>query len=305
MPRSRVVVLGDLVADLIVRLREPLAHRSDTRARITALPGGSGASQAAWLGWTGRHEVHFVTRLGDDPFSHLNVADLQRWGVTVHGSVEMGAPTGLVVSLVEPGGERSMLTDRGANLSLRPEHVPSDLFEPGHHLHLSGYLLLYQETRAAALHALELAHAAGMTTSIDPGAASLVARVGAKRVLEWTVGTSLCIANLDEARALAQVSDLGAETVASRLARHFPEVVVKLGGAGAIWLGSGAEAVHRPAVAAAEVLDTTGAGDAFCGGFLAAWLDRLSPAEALTEGNRLGSLCVTHVGARPQRERVD
>jgi sugar/nucleoside kinase (ribokinase family) len=150
-----VVVVGDVITDLIVRPREPIAAASDTRAAIAVRPGGSGANTAAWLA-VQRAEgpdlsVHFIGRVGRDPFGVYHDGELRRQGVTPHLTVDERRSTGTIVALVDGAGERDMLTDRGANLGLRREDLPPDLFRPGASLHLSGYTLFEPETRDAAL----------------------------------------------------------------------------------------------------------------------------------------------------------
>jgi len=192
-------------------------------------PGGSAANQAAWLAAHGM-AVAFIGRVGNDPFGTFNADDLQRRGVRTHLTRDAQHATGMVVVLVSGDGERTMLTDRGASRHLRPEYLPAEAFQTGTHFHLSGYVLLDEPTRPAALHALRLAHDAGMRVSVDPVAATLIREAGAARFLEWTQGAELCMPNLEEARAL--VGDGTLEEVAARLAEHYGEVVVSLGRTG-------------------------------------------------------------------------
>src|SRR5215213_8481346 len=91
-------------------------------------------------------------------------AELAAAGVDLRLRTVPGAPTGTIVSLVEPGGQRSMLADRGANLALRPDDVPA--LVAADHLHLSGYTLLDERPRTAGLAALAAAAAAGATVSV-------------------------------------------------------------------------------------------------------------------------------------------
>src|SRR5579884_943416 len=111
---KRVIVVGDVMTDLIVRLREPIAAASDTRSSIETRAGGSGANVAAWLATAGV-AVHFVGRVGADVFGAYHLEELRRCGVIPHLAVDQQRPTGSIVVLVDPAGERSMLTDRGAN----------------------------------------------------------------------------------------------------------------------------------------------------------------------------------------------
>jgi len=103
-----LVVLGDLMVDVVARIADPLAHASDTPARISVQGGGSAANTAAWAASIGT-DVALVCRVGDDD----RAGDLR--GVDVHAAVDSERPTGTCIVLVEPGGERTMLPDPGAN----------------------------------------------------------------------------------------------------------------------------------------------------------------------------------------------
>ncbi len=239
--------------------------------------------------------VAFIGRVGNDPFGTFNADDLQRRGVRTHLTRDAQHATGMVVVLVSADGERTMLTDRGASRHLRPEYLPAEAFQTGTHFHLSGYVLLDEPTRPAALHALRLAHDAGMRVSVDPVAATLIREAGAARFLEWTQGAELCMPNLEEARAL--VGDGTLEEVAARLAEHYGEVVVKLGANGAVRCQRGGRTVHA-AAQHTDMVDTTGAGDAFCAGFLSARLRGKNPEAALHRGARAGARAVSVLGGR-------
>jgi sugar/nucleoside kinase (ribokinase family) len=256
-----LVVLGDLMVDVVARISSPLARASDTPAEIAVRGGGSGANVAAWAAWLGTPVV-FGCRVGGDERGRAAVAELR--GVDVRSTVDPDRPTGTCIVLVEPGGERTMLPDAGANDGPLPE------VEPGDHLHVVGYALLRDGPRASALAAIERARAAGATVSVDPSSWALL-RPGAIPPVD------LLLPNADEAARL----DGG-------------EMVVKLGAGGARW-GD----VHVPAEPVA-VVDSTGAGDAFAAGFLSARLGGAGPREALEEGCRVAARAVAQVGARPE-----
>jgi ribokinase len=132
-----------------------------------------------------------------------------------------------------------------------------------------------------------------MTVSVDPSSAALLAP-GFLRLVE---GADLLLPNLAEASALTGVAD--PERAAKRLVERVPEVVVTLGSEGALWR-SGAEVVRAAAAPASAVIDTTGAGDAFTAGFLAARLEDAGPTAALAAGCRLAGEAVGIQGARPK-----
>ncbi len=262
-----LVVLGDLMIDVIARASGPLARGSDTPAHVSLEGGGSGANVAAWAAALGT-PVCFACRVGDDLPGRRAVDTLLAAGVKVHAAVDRERPTGTCVVLVEPGGERTMLPDPGANDA--PVDVPDAWLAPGRHLHVVGYALLRDGARPGALAAIERAQAAGMTVSVDPSSWALI-RPGAIPEVD------LLLPNEREAEVLGTDG----------------ETVVKLGAGGARW-GD----VHVPAEPV-EVLDTTGAGDAFAAGLLTARLGGAEREPALRAGCAAAARVVSHVGARP------
>jgi ribokinase len=312
-----------------VRPVGPFNKGSDTDSRIVVAPGGSATNQAVAFAAAGA-DVHLVAIVGDDELGQAAARALAATGVHAHLDVVEGQRTGVVVALVDPSGERSMLTDRGANRSLAKRHLairdpaesdPAEgdpakggpgkggpgkgdprrgaltagLFGPGRHLHLSGYELLDEATRPAGLAALELAASAGMTRSVDPSSAGPLASVGTAAFLHWTEGVEWCCANLEEGRILT--GQHRPDEVLAGLRRHYREVALTLGAGGAMFSGPGTELLHCPAAVVA-VEDTTGAGDAFTGTFLARRLQGEAPAEALRSGLAAASRVVTSAGAR-------
>jgi sugar/nucleoside kinase (ribokinase family) len=200
------------------------------------------------------------------------------------------------VVVVTPDGERSMLPDAGANAGLEPADLPDDLFRPPGHLHLSGYALLTEGSRAAARAALARALDAGLTVSADPASAAPLRRVGVDAVLGWLDGVGLLLPNEEEACLLAGEPD--PERAGAALAERFAEVVVTRGAGGAAWFGpGGGRAAVEPEPVA--VVDSTGAGDAFAAGFLDAWLDGAQPRDALAAGCAVAARVVVRAGARP------
>ena len=290
-----VVVVGDVMVDVLAAMSGPLARGSDTPSAVTTSGGGSAANVAVWLAAQGV-PTSYVGRVGDDALGRESVGGLTDRGVTAWVSTEPDLTTGTCIVLVEPGGERSMLPDAGANATLTAADLPQRAFRPGGHLHLSGYTLLNPGSRDAGLAALSMAAAADMTVSVDPSSAAPLAELGAARFLSMTRGVDLLLANRDEAAVLAGTSD--PHLAAQQLGDTYREVVVKLGADGAMWQ-QGFIGASAPAERGVEVVDTTGAGDAFAAGFLASWLLHPEPETALAAGCRLAARAVSKVGARP------
>lgn len=294
---ARVVVVGDVLTDVVAVLAGPLAAGSDTTAEISLGGGGQAANTAAWVAAQGV-PVTLVGAVGDDEAGRDRVAELDRAGVDCAVQRVAEVPTGTVIVLAGDD-ERTMVTQRGANLRLSAEHVERALaaLPDAGHLHLSAYTLLDAGSRGAGLRALAAARERGLTTSVDAASAAPLRRVGAAAFLAWVREVDLLLVNADEATVLAGGLDPAAQGRAlSATARR---VVVKRGAAGAVWVDRGS-VVSVAAARRVAVVDVTGAGDAFAAGLLTAWLGGATPAAAMGRATDLGALAVSTVGARPQ-----
>jgi sugar/nucleoside kinase (ribokinase family) len=262
-----VLVCGDVINDVLVKPLDGTAPGSDTRAAIRACPGGSAANQAAWMAHLGA-EVTFAGRVGAGD-AEYHRRELARAGVRAHLAADEDADTGSIVIMVARDGERTMFTDRAANLRLRRSDIPDGLLDGAAVLHLTGYTFCEPPLLEVALRLLDDARSRGLAVTIDPGSASFLARLEPAAFLRWTAGAAVCFPNRDEAAVL--VGEADPVTMAARLTRHYGIVVVKLGGAGCVLAVRG-EAPVRIAAYPAQARDTTGAGDAFCGAFMSRWL---------------------------------
>jgi sugar/nucleoside kinase (ribokinase family) len=294
---TRVVVVGDLMTDTVAHAALPLAKGSDTPATVTMHGGGSGANIAAWLAVDGA-EVAFVGRRGADIAGRNRDMELMGYGVDARLVMDPERQTGTCVVMVTHKGDHTMLSDPGANSALSPDDLPKDLFTPGSHLHISGYTLLNEGSREAALAAFGHAQRAGMTVSVDGASAAPLERVGAEPFLQLSNGATLLFVNGDQAMVITGRDD--PEQAARVLNAWYPQVVLKLGADGALYYANGRPDPFRvPAPPIERVVDGTGAGDAFCAGFLPPWLDKKPPGEALASGCRLAAKALSMVGARP------
>ncbi len=292
---TRIVVVGDLMTDTVAHATLPLAKGSDTPATVTMHGGGSGANIAAWLAVDGA-EVAFVGRRGADIAGRNRDMELMGYGVDARLVMDPERPTGTCVVMVTHKGDHTMLSDPGANGALSPDDLPKDLFAPGCHLHISGYTLLNDGSRAAAEAAMERALHADMSVSVNGASAAPLERMGAEPYLELTSGVTVLIVNAAQAAVLTGRDDPG--QAIRVLTAWYPQVVVKLGADGAVF-ANGRDPVRVPAQPLERFVDGTGGGDAFCAGFLPPWLDKKPPAEALASGCRLAARALGLVGARP------
>jgi len=289
------------MVDVVARLFGPLAEGSDSPGVISYVGGGSAANTAAWLTRVGESTT-FIGAIGDDAAGQSQVESLHRLGVDVRFRVDRTRPTGTCLVLVAPTGERTMVPDPGANLALLEHDVPVDEFRSGDHLHVSGYALL-RDSRDAALHAMAKAAASGMTVSVGAASAAPLEVLGAAEFFAMVPDRAVLFANEKEAAVLLGQSGEPGEAVelAARLAGSGREAVVTAGSGDAAWSNGEASASMAAEPLDRPELDTTGAGDAFAAGFLAARARDAAPEVCLRDGHALAAAACRTTGGRPER----
>ena len=294
--RPRVLVVGDVMTDIICRPEGPLVVGSDRRASIVSRPGGSGANQAVWLTAFGL-DVRFAARVGSADRDIL-ASQFSAAGVEAVLAGDSERASGALVTLVTPDGERSFLTDRGANSGLAPDDLPATLLEGCQMLVVSGYSLFEPGPRAAVLGLMATARQRSVPIAVDPASVGFLEEVGPRTFLTWTAGATVIFANDAEALALSGAADTAAQM--RLLGARYPRVVINPGAAGAARGGSVGVTLALPAPAV-PVVDSTGAGDAFAAAFIAAELRGATPVDCLRRAVAAGAEAVQHVGGRPAK----
>ncbi|MGX1129809.1 sugar/nucleoside kinase (ribokinase family) [Streptomyces glaucescens] len=297
LPHGALLVVGDVITDVVARHSGPLAPGTDTAASVRTVPGGAGANVACWAARSGRAQVRLLGRVGAESAA-WHERELAACGVRARLVVDPEAPTGTVICLVDTGAaaERTFLTDSGASLRLDPGDWSDTLLDGVLRLHLSGYLLFSERSRALVAVAMAAARARGVPVSLDPASAGFLKDLGTDRFLTLVDGVDVLLPSRDEACLLTGRTDAAA--AAAELSRRIPLVVVKQGADGALLARAGAVTAHVPAVPVTP-RDTTGAGDAFTGAFLAALLAGAHPEAAAEAGCAAGARAVEGVGGRP------
>jgi sugar/nucleoside kinase (ribokinase family) len=290
--QPRVVVFGDVIDDVIATPSGTIRTDTDTPARIERRAGGSAANMAAWLAHAGT-QVDFVGRVGVmDLERHSRI--LREAGVRPMLAADHVLTTGTIVIIVN-GDQRNMLTERGANAALDPDSVSDSILDGASALHFTGYSLFGRTDTSGFTRLIKRAKARGVHVSVDAGSAGFLADFGGSRFLDAIAGADLLFPSLDEGKELTGLSD--PESIAVELARKFPLVALTLGAAGILVAGGGDPLVVD--IVPAATVDPTGAGDAFCAGFLSEWILTSDRASAARAGARLAADAVGVIGGRP------
>jgi sugar/nucleoside kinase (ribokinase family) len=290
---TRVLIVGDVIDDIVVTPLGNVTRDSDTTSRIVVTPGGSAANQAAWLAVSGT-DVRFVARVGATDVERHR-AELEAFGVETVLIADPEAPTGTIVVMLDADGGRTMYTDRGANQRLSAADLPLLLLDDVDALHINGYALFSEAPRSALVALIEEARRREIVVTADPSSSAYLEELGASTFLACTRGVAVCLPNLDEGRVLGGRTE--PHDVLESLRVHYPVVTLKLG-SGGVLVGEG-DAVELVSPSSSSVVDPTGAGDAFCAGFLTSWLDGKSAVDAARAGSLLAARAVTLQGGRP------
>ncbi len=289
-----IYLFGEMMLDVVaVTDEDHVAFGSDTLSKNEFHGGGSAANTASWLGALRATPV-FIGTCGRDPEGDRLIAELENGGVrTIIGRSEI--ETGSVVSIVSRGGQRSMFPYKGANVDIKADLLPA--LSANDILYIASYSLFAEGSRIETLKALSLARSAGATTAIDAASSALIRKYGIPEFLSWIKGCDILFLNRDEAEAITESSDL--HSAATQLSQYANYVVIKDGAQGSFALHEGR--VHHQQALPANVIDTTGAGDAYAGGFLAHWSLTPDLEGCLRTGAEVASRAISQVGARPPR----
>jgi sugar/nucleoside kinase (ribokinase family) len=287
---KRVLVVGEINVDLILQG----AHALPTPGKevlvedVVLTLGSASAICAMGLARLGT-PVAFLGKVGTDPWGDFCLDAMRAAGIDVSRAI--GDPrikTGVTVSITSPR-DRALVSYLGSIRALRGEDVPDAALAGFDHLHVSSYFL-QEGLRPAVRKLFARAHAAGLSTSLDPGFDP--SERWESDLVDALAETDLFFPNEVELAAITKQPHV--TDALRRLDNGRTRIVAKLGAQGCLTLEGG-----RPLAVPAfpvEPLDTTGAGDSFDAGFLHAWLEGRPVAECLRWGAACGALSTRALG---------
>jgi ribokinase len=289
MTTPRLLVIGDIAWDVLIRPSGDLLWGADVYGHVDLLPGGSAANVAVWARRQGA-AVTLIGQVGDDPFGQLMRTHLATEGVVDFVSVVPGGHTMRIGVVIRPDAEHAFVTDHSHPLRLTPDDLPLSLLDRADAVFLNGYAVFMAGSASFASALLAEARRRGILVAFDPSSFSMIRSYGPAKLLDEIGRLDILLANEDEAQALLAGGPL------SGLLAHAAVAVVKQGGHGATALhASGAESAGAQRI---TVADTTGAGDGFDAAFLVEYLAHRDLARALAGANRLGGYVASRLGAQ-------
>jgi ribokinase len=287
-----ILVAGSANLDFVVRAAHiPAPGETVLGREFQTFPGGKGANQAVACALAGGASTAMLAALGDDDFAKPLIASLTKAGVQLHIK-HSSQPTGTAFICVSDDGENAITVAPGANADLLPEHWPT-------HLHVSHVLMQLETPVATVLSFAKAARAQGAKVVLNAAPARDLPQ-------ELLQSIDVLIVNEGELESLAGSNgDILAKL--ERLAKRdrVADVIVTLGSQGCLAWHHGH--VVRQAAYRVDVVDTTGAGDTFCGTVIAAMARGLSMQDCLREASAASALACTKLGAQssiPSREEV-
>jgi sugar/nucleoside kinase (ribokinase family) len=221
--------------------------------------------------------------------------ELEKFSVETHLSGDENNPTGTIVIIVQ-GEDRTMLTDRGANVIFDLDTIPDELIADAEFLHFTGHTVIDEPKRQAVTRIIKRAKKHGITISFDPATAGFIEDFGVEDFLQLCDGIDILRPNEDEARVLSGLEDPAAAS--QHLTKRFPLVVTTCGREG-VYVAERGKEVQFFTVAPVKVVDPTGAGDSFNAGLLDGLARGLSPLESAKHAAVVASEGLTRFGARP------
>jgi len=278
--------IGDLVEDVVVWLNTELNIGSDTESVIRRTRGGSAANVSMFAALT-RTPSRFIGQVGNDRLGSQLCEVLRDSGVDVQ--VIADGRTGSIVVLVQPNGQRSFLTDRGVASHLA--HFDATLMNDVSILHVPTYSLTDEPLASTCLQYINTARATGSIISIDASSSSVLKQYGTDRyrALIQTLQPHVFLCNEDEAKVLGLGAQLPIVGAALTIIKQGPLPVIAVQHD-----GTTTEVAVTPV---ANIVDTTGAGDAFAAGFLPHYAQTKNIGNAIAQGNALASRVLQSPGA--------
>ncbi len=303
MKNNRIVVVGSSNTDMVIRCPNmPRPGETVLGGEFLMNHGGKGANQAVAAAKLGGN-VTFIAKIGDDIFGAETLEMLRRTGIdTSHVSVSSDLPSGVALINVDAKGENSISVASGSNAALSGKDIDNAMEV----ISTADVMIAQLETPVETVaYAAEMAKRHGVTVVLNPAPAPLSPLPDA-----LLRNVDIIIPNKTEAEAISGISitdgDSERKAIEAISAKGVGTTIITLGSKGAL-LCTGGDFIMVPTMKV-KTVDTTAAGDTFCGAFCVALTEGKGLVDAVRFGNKAAAISVTRNGAQqsaPTREEVD
>ena len=290
----KVLCIGDVMLDVVVKIQGAINYGEDTPSRITTHGGGAAGNVASWIAHAGTG-ASIVARVGNDSAGAALISEFEDLQVDHSSLKKTSDATGVVVILVDLKGERTMFPETGANSGLSLSDMPAlDGFDAAY---VSGYALLNPLSRPGVLQMIGEIKKKGLPIFYDTVTVGAMKAVDRSLIHSWLPLMDYVLPNEEEALYVADAENI--DDALEKLLDMCPAVIIKRGPEGASAKERGGNRIDVDALTTV-VVDTTGAGDSFAGGFIAAKISGSDLRASVVAGVTRAATCVANIGARPQ-----
>jgi sugar/nucleoside kinase (ribokinase family) len=317
-PRFDVTAIGNAIVDVLARADDALLARhnlakgamslidGETAERLygvmgpgTEKSGGSAGNTAAVIAALGGR-VAYIGKVADDQLGQVFSHDIRAIGVTYDTApLKGGLPTARSLIFITPDAQRTMQTYLGATTQLGPEDVNMDYITSSKVVYLEGYLWDQPRAKKAMRDAAVKAQQAGVKVSLTLSDAFCVARFRDEFLELAEKHVDILFANESEILSLYQVDTF--DDALQRVRRHCEIAALTRSEKGSVIL-NGDEVHIIDAEKGVKVVDTTGAGDAYAGGFLYGYTQGLDLVTCGRLGGLMAAEVISHLGPRPEAD---
>lgn len=291
MSEIDLLVIGDAFIDLFIPTDE-LTPGGVFQENIEIVPGGL-ATTAVWASRLNTM-TGFVGKIGKDVFGQMYREDLIKENVLPFLSYS-DKPTGKCISLIHEDKERTMIIDRGANDELKKEDIPLDAAKNAKYVYFSGYSFGSQNLQKEIVYIMKQIKDMGRKIVFNAGAYNIIE--GNCQLFKDTIKRFVDILILNEKEAEALTRKENVVEIYESLKSMVPGFILTKGAEGSIAF-DGEEVIETEINPVHNLVDTTGAGDAFAGGLLAGLINQKTFEESISLGHNTAEKVIMKIGAR-------
>lgn len=290
-----ITVFGDVNLDILVKAKEDLSYDGDINGLIELQPGGAGLNIGIWAKRAEPEiNINLLSKIGTDFIGDYIIRYLDNEKIRLCVPRDDYKMTGKTLIQINKMGGRSIISFKGANFFIDIKDINEKIIQDSKIVHISGYTLLNDVQRNVAMHLCDIANKLNVPVSLNLAAHNqLLEEKNEKKILSILDNFSIIFANYDEGRAITKKDK--PISIVKTLAKHVDISVLTLGKEGCI-ATNGCD-IFREKSNDVRAIDTTGAGDAFTGIFLAKYIKGVKFEDCIKFATKISTRITQKLGA--------